>query len=87
MNAAMPADFERFLAPVGRALGQHAEVARSLLEVRADAPTQLRYEDLATRNCEGSLSPSEHSELESLVLAANVVAYLQAAARAALASA
>ena len=57
------------------------EVAQAIADLRADAATQQRIEDLARRHHEGHLSPEELSEYEALVNGANALAVLQAKAR------
>lgn len=57
------------------------EVARAIADLRADAATQARVEDLADRHHEGQLSPEELDEYESLVGGASLIAVLQAKAR------
>jgi hypothetical protein len=70
---------DRVLDPVGHALS--AESARQLVSLRADADVQRRIDDLADRANEGTLTPEEKSEYESLIAAATVVSLLQAKAR------
>jgi hypothetical protein len=74
---------DRILDPVGRALSP--EAAKQLLALRADADTQSRIDGLADRANDGMLTPDERAEYESLIGAANLVAILQAKARAVLA--
>jgi hypothetical protein len=74
----------RLLDPVGRALSP--EAARRLLAVRADPDTQARADYLAERASDGLLTAEECAEYQSLVSAANLIAILQAKARAALAN-
>jgi len=76
---------DRLLDPVSRCLSKDA--ARALIGVRADAQTQARVQELAEKCNEGTLTPEERSEYESYVMAANIVAILQAKARARLAEA
>lgn len=57
------------------------EVARAIVELRADAVTQARLDDLAERHHEGQLSSEELAEYQSLVNGINVVSVLQAKAR------
>jgi hypothetical protein len=71
---------DRWLDPVGQAL--NAEAAGRLIDLRADPQTQQRVEELADRNTEGLLTPDERAEYEALVTAADVIAILQAKARA-----
>lgn len=76
---------DRLLEPVGRSLSD--EAARALIGLRADAVTQARVGELATKCNEGTLSADERTEYEACVMAAQVVAILQAKARARLATA
>lgn len=75
---------DRLLDPVGQALSP--DVARRLVALRADAEAQARVDYLGDRANEGLLTPEEREEYESLLAAANVIAILQAKARALLAS-
>jgi hypothetical protein len=70
---------DRFLDPVRDILSP--EIARALADLRADAITQQRIEDLAARHHEGQLNPDELAGYEALVSASNVMAVLQAKAR------
>lgn len=58
------------------------EVAERISALRADASVQSRLETLAMRNVEGTITPEERSDYESLVSAGNLIAVLQAQARA-----
>lgn len=60
------------------------EVARRIVALRADANVQSRLENLAVRNSEGTITPEDRSDYESLVSAGNLIAVLQAQARAAI---
>jgi hypothetical protein len=71
---------DRLLDPVGRCLSMRA--ARELAGLRADEEVQARVHELAEKCNEGTLSTEERSEYEAYVMAANVVAILQAKARA-----
>jgi hypothetical protein len=71
---------DRLLDPVTQALSP--EAARRLVDLRADPAAQGRIDELADKCSDGRLTPDEHAEYESLVAAANVVAILQAKARA-----
>lgn len=73
---------DRLLDRVGRALSPQA--AREILSLRADDEAQAKIDELAERCNEGTLTPEERAEYESLVAAANVIALLQAKARASL---
>ncbi|HWG43074.1 MAG TPA: hypothetical protein VN688_09830 [Gemmataceae bacterium] len=70
---------ERLLDPVSRCLSRRA--ARELADLRADEEAQARVRELAEKCNEGTLSTDERAEYESYVMAANVVAILQAKAR------
>ena len=70
---------ERLLEPVSRNL--NVEAAKKLLNLKADAKTQARVDQLAKKCNEGALSPTEKSEYEQYVTAGNLVAILQAKAR------
>ena len=73
---------DRFLNPVRDILTP--EVAQAIADLRADAPTQDRIEDLADRHHEGQLTTEELAEYEALVNGSNLIAVLQAKARSAL---
>jgi hypothetical protein len=70
---------DRLLNPVRDVLTP--EVARAIVDLRADAEIQQRIEDLAERHHEGQLTPEELAEYEALVGGANLIAVLQAKAR------
>jgi hypothetical protein len=78
-----PELLDRILDPVGRALSP--EAARKLLALRADDETQSEIDALAERASQGTLTPEEYTEYESLISAANMIAILQAKARSVLA--
>lgn len=67
------------LDPIGRCLSKRA--TRELASLRADEEVQARVHELAEKCNEGTLSTEERAEYEGYVLAANVVAILQAKAR------
>jgi hypothetical protein len=73
----------RLLEPLGRCLTP--EVARQLVQLRADPKTQARVQTLADKCNEGLLSPAERAEYEAFVSTSNFIAILQAKARALLA--
>jgi hypothetical protein len=81
MNAMQTLD--RMLEPVGRTLG--VKSAEALIQLRADPELQAKMEHFARRNTEGELTPTEKAEYDAFVSANNVIAILQAKARAALA--
>ncbi|OWK43583.1 hypothetical protein [Fimbriiglobus ruber] len=70
---------DQFLNPLRDALTP--EAAKAIVELRADATTQARIEDLAYRHHEGQLTSEELAEYEALVNGANLIAVLQAKAR------
>jgi hypothetical protein len=70
---------ERLLEPVSRSL--NTEAAKELVQLKADAKTQSRVDELARKCNEGELTPFEKSEYERYVTAGNLVAILQAKAR------
>ena len=73
---------DRLLDPVRDCLTP--EVAARIAALRADETAQARLDDLAERNAAGAITPDERAEYESLVQAGNLIAVLQAKARAAL---
>ena len=72
--------FEQLLDPVGRCLTP--DVAKSLLQLRAPAAAQARVEALADKCTTGALTSEEESEYDAYVWAGNLIAILQAKARA-----
>lgn len=68
------------LDPVVRCLTPRA--ARQLAGLRADEEAQARVHELAEKCNEGKLSAEERAEYEAYAMAANIVAILQAKARA-----
>src|SRR2546423_12378599 len=60
------------------------DVAKRIVGLRADAEAQARLDALAVKNAEGTITPDERAEYEALVSAGNLIAVLQAKARAAL---
>ncbi len=84
MQTTPPPILDRLLEPVGRCLSE--EAARALAGLRADEETQTHVRELAERCNQGTLSGEERAEYEAYVMAANIVAILQAKARARLAN-
>ena len=82
-TAATTRILDRLLEPVGRRLS--AKAARELASLRADEEAQARVRELAEKCNEGTLSADERAEYEACVMAASIVAILQAKARARLA--
>lgn len=74
---------DRLLDPVRDCLTP--EVAARIVALRADETAQARLDELAERNAAGTITSGERAEYESLVQAGNLIAVLQAKARAALA--
>ena len=74
---------ERLMRPLSRTLT--VELARALIAVQADAETQTRYDDLASRHTEGQLTRDEQTELDAIVQANTFLGILKAEARASLA--
>lgn len=70
---------DRLLDPVRDVLTP--EVARAIADLRADAATRDRLDDLAERHHEGRLSPDELDEYRALVGGLNLISVLQAKAR------
>jgi len=62
-----------------------AELARALVNLRADPETQSRYDELAEKRTEGALDPMELEELEAIVRANTLLGVLQAEAHSVLA--
>jgi len=73
---------ERLLRPLPSQMS--AELARAMVNLRADEQTQVRYDELATLRTEGRLTAAEQEELEAMVRANTLVGLLKAAAMSAL---
>ena len=69
----------RLLEPVGRCLTP--DVAKALVDLRADPSVQTRIDELADKCTEDALSAAERSEYETYVHAIDFIAVLQAQAR------
>lgn len=76
---------EKLLRPLPRGLS--VELARALVNLRVDEPTQARYDELAAKNTEGRLTAAEKDELEAIVRANTLLGFLMAEAHAILAHA
>jgi hypothetical protein len=70
---------DRLLDPVSQCLTP--EVARRIIELRAEPELQARVDVLAERCSQGELSPEEREEYEAYVRGSRFVALLQAKAR------
>jgi hypothetical protein len=57
------------------------EVAKRMVELRADPAVQARIEELAEKCNEGTITPEEISEHDAYIQAMDVVAVLQKKAR------
>ncbi len=79
LSAYNPSILERLRAPVGQCLTP--EVARLLVDLRADADVQARLEELADKCTEGQLLAEKRSEYETAVAAIEFISVLQAQAR------
>ena len=69
----------RLLEPVGRSLTP--DVARELVNLRADPTVQERLDELADKSTEGTLTDDERSEYETYIHAIDFISVLQAQAR------
>lgn len=81
-SAAEFAALERLVRPLSRTLS--IDLARALIDMETDPETQARYDALADKNTEGTISATEKEELESLVRANTFLQIVQLQARAAL---
>ena len=79
--ASLPGDqlLDRLLNPIRDALTP--EVARAIVDLRADPAIQAMIEDYGERHHEGQLAPDELAQYEAMVNATNLIAVLQAKAR------
>jgi len=79
MNASLTSTLDRLLDPVGRCLTP--EVAKALVDLRADSQFQARLDELADKNTAGLLTPDERAEYDLYLSALSVVTVLQSMAR------
>lgn len=70
---------DRILEPVSRCLTR--DVAKELVQLRADPETQARIDELADKCTEGELSDAERAEYETYVRAIDFITMLQLKAR------
>lgn len=70
---------EKLLRPLPRRLT--VELARALVDLRADEEVQDRFDKLADKQTEGTLAPPEQEELEAIVRANALLGILKAEAR------
>lgn len=82
MSLACNTPLDRLLNPIARCLTP--DVARLVAELRPDAGTQSRIDELAAKADAGSLTAAERLEYEGYVEAIDLVSILQAKARKAL---
>ncbi|MBL8795059.1 MAG: hypothetical protein JNM56_14215 [Planctomycetia bacterium] len=73
-----PNTLDRLVDPLVRTFTP--EVARSLIQLRADPDVQARMDELAAKRNEGQLTSDEHEEYEASVRFANYLAIIQAKA-------
>jgi hypothetical protein len=74
---------DRLLDPLDRILTP--EVARKIVDLRADVATQERIDELAGKSTEGELTPAEEAEYDDYIEAIDIIGILQSKARSALA--
>jgi hypothetical protein len=79
MASILHTPLDRLLDPFARCLT--ADVARQVVELRADPETQNHIDQLAAKANDGMLSPAEQLEYEAYIEAIDVVSILQAKAR------
>ena len=70
---------DQILDPLSRCLTP--EVARRVIELRANPTAQQRMDELAEKCNSGEISPDERAEYEVYVVAGSLIAVLQAKAR------
>jgi hypothetical protein len=70
---------DRLLDPVSRCLSP--EVARALVNLRADPSIQSRLDELADKNTENRLTPEEREQYELYLSAISIITVLQSKAR------
>jgi len=74
-----PTTLDRLVEPMVRTFTP--DVARSLIQLRADPEVQARMDELAEKCNEGRLSSEEREEYETSIRFANYLAIIQAKAR------
>ena len=73
------ATLDRLVDPVVRTLTP--DVAKAIVELRADPELQARMDELADKSNEGTLTPDEREEYETNIRFGNFIAIIQARAR------
>jgi hypothetical protein len=71
---------DRLFDPIAQCLTP--EVARALVNLRAQPDVQARIDELAEKCNDGELTPLEHAEYRDIVEAIDFISLLQAKARA-----
>jgi hypothetical protein len=84
MSATITPTLDRLFQPLGQCLTP--EVARALVDLRADSSLQNKLDDLAEKNTAGQLTAEERDEYDMYLAAISVVTVLQSKARLFLAS-
>ena len=69
----------RFLEPVAEAFTP--ELARTIVNIKADPELQARVDELADKANEGRLTAEEAADYKSLIEAADILGIIQAKAR------
>ena len=80
MSMSQTVSLDRILDPVTECFTP--QVARRIAELRADRQTQQRLDELAAKANQGQLTPEEDAEYKQSVDAIDLLAILQAKARA-----
>ena len=70
---------DRFLEPMTEAFTP--QMARTIVQLRADPELQARVDELAAKASAGTLTPEEDAEYKSYVEAADIIGIIQAKAR------
>jgi uncharacterized protein YnzC (UPF0291/DUF896 family) len=72
-------DLTKILDPIAQCFTP--EVAKQVVELRADPAVQARIDELAEKCNEGTITPEEMAEYDAYIQAMDVVAVLQKQAR------
>lgn len=70
---------DRFLDPVTEAFTP--EMARKIVELRADTETEARIDELRRKSNDGTLTEEEEAEYKDFVEAVDIISVIQAKAR------
>lgn len=79
MTTTASSTLDKLFDPVARCLTP--EVARALVNLRADPEVQAQLDEFADKNTAGRLTPEERVEYDMLLSALSVVTVLQSKAR------